>query len=88
MDIASKNKLKKICDSLAEIGLSQKPPDYSELQKEGWVSAEDVVGMTGKSPSTVRAALIAAVKSGAWEETPASNDSNRGMKVYREVRKK
>ena len=84
MDNTNKDSLKNICDSLAEIGLNEKPKPYGELKQEGWISVEDVAELTNRSNSGARVGLRAAVKSGLWEDAYATSEENKRMTVYRE----
>tara|TARA_R110000772_G_scaffold78559_1_gene168554 strand:- start:12334 stop:12612 length:279 start_codon:yes stop_codon:yes gene_type:complete len=83
MDISNKNSLKNLCDSLAEIGLSECPDRYEDLKLKGWVSVDDVSSITNRAVSTSRLTLKAAVKSGTWESMPAVVGGNRRLTVYR-----
>ena len=83
MDNTDKDSLKSICDSLAEIGLSEKPMTYDELKLEGWISVEDAAELTQRSLSTARVTLNRAFKSGLWEKTPATSTGDRLMAMFR-----
>ena len=83
MSNSNKNSLKNLCDSLAEIGLSECPDSYEDLKLDGWVSVDDVSSITGRAVSTSRLTLKAAVKSGAWESMPAVAGGGHRLTVYR-----